>query len=253
MRKMKKYIILISLGLLITGCKSEIINGTGNIKYSELSTIPKFKEVVKLDSNSELLKNKKNINQNSDYYQIKIGDKGGEFLTKISFANGFNTKSSAGTTSKSFPDVAKLDVYLAELSSAPVSGTDDPLVAGNIIGSQNNISGSGATSDFNLLFSNVPANSGAKKYFVGVVAKDSSGNAIAKTPSPAWTGTTVSLAPTVYFTLTGVSVNSSFQVSSTNDLSVFIPLTDIAGATADADVRINNGLPVPSVITATSP
>jgi hypothetical protein len=236
--------------LFITSCSNEKINLPENIHYTKINSLPGFSTVTKMEQRSEEFQ-KFNLPKDQELYKIMVkNEKGGEFLTRISFEDGFKTEASSGSPARKANEVAKIDAYLVELAVAPAAGSD-PLAS--ISASVQNLAKSGSNPIFNLLFSNVPTNNTGKQYFVGIVAKDSSGTVISKPPNVSWSNNALSLAPTLSVTSTGATVNSSFLVSPGSDLSLTIQLTDLSGAITDASVLINNGLPVPDTITATSP
>lgn len=203
--------------------------------------------------NTQTTLNKVEIANNNNVYVADVGNGkiGASFSTKITFKEGFNVKANVnGTPAKINSDIAKVDAYLVELTSAPAVGSD-PLAGLVTGGSVLNIVKTGAS--FSILFRNVPPNTAGKKYFVGLVAKDTAGNVISKNPATDWTG--ASLNKGLAITSGGgdgtgfITVNASYAVSSVTALTVSLSLLDAIGAQVDSTATVTNG-GLPPAITA---
>lgn len=189
---------------------------------------------------------KKQEQENNYIFDIGKGKKGASFSTKIKFEEKLRIKSNInGSVAKLISDIYKVDAYLLELDSFPTTGSD-PLSSIVNGGAILNIKRTG--SSFSIMFKNVPINNSGKKYFVGLVAKDLNGNIISKNPTPDWTGTSTNKGLAI--TNSGgdgsgfVTVNSSYQLSSTLPLTASIALLDAVGAQIDSTATIvNGGLP----------
>jgi len=174
---------------------------------------------------------------------IGNGKVGASFSTTINFKEGFNVKANVnGSVAKTSADIAKVDAYLLELTAAPTAGSD-PLAGLVTGGSVMDIAKTGAS--FTILFRNVPANTATKKYFVGLVAKDTAGNVISKNPATDWTGASANKGLSI--TNGGgdgtgfVTVNSSYTVSNSTNLTVSLSLLDAVGAQIDSTATVTNG------------
>lgn len=172
---------------------------------------------------------------------------GASFMAKINFQEGFNTKANTnGALAKTLSDINKVDAYLLELSSAPAAGSD-PLAAP--VGSAMGLSKSGTGTGFTVLFKNVPISASGKRYYVGLVAKDTAGNVISKNPATDWTGASANKGLAISSTggetgnLGSVTVSSSYVVSSAADLGVSISLLDAVGAQIESTATVTNGTP----------
>lgn len=167
---------------------------------------------------------------------ISLGDKGATITAKLNI-NTFKTKaSSSGTAAKTFTDVAKVDVYLFQISGAlsSVPAGSDPLATGNVSASVTNLAKTATTGSFTLTFKNVPPNTSNLEYWVGVVAKDSTNAVIAKPPATAWTGNTFTTAPALAVTTSGVTVLPDYSIDNASDLPLTIDLLDATGAQVGA-------------------
>lgn len=176
---------------------------------------------------------------------IGQGKTGASFSTKINFKEGFNVKANTnGAIAKISTDIAKVDAYLLELTAAPATGSD-PLASVVTGGSVMNIAKTGAS--FTILFKNVPVSTAGKKYFVGLVAKDSANNVISKNPATDWTGASANKGLAITngggdVTPAGsVSVSSTYVVSSATDLTVGLSLLDAVGAQIQSAATVTNG------------
>jgi hypothetical protein len=188
--------------------------------------------ISNINSNNLLLENNQYVAQLSP-------NNGAKFTVKIDFNSGLKVKSSiSGTEAKLPNDITKIDLYLLKLPSG-FTGTD-PLGTNNnnLIKSFIDIPKSGST--FSMTFKNVPGLDNPNQYWIGVVAKDNSG-IISKKPSIAWTGSTASI-PALSLSSGGIGVNSTtFAVSSTNDISVTVPLLDAVGAQIGTKIDTTSG------------
>lgn len=210
-----KKLLFISF-LLLSSCTNAVIN-SGQGKTS----------IARIDDNT---------------YIAQVGtEKGADFSIKLNFQNGFSAKaSSGGKAAKQPTDISKVDVYLLKLA-ANFSGTDPIGSSGaNVVKSFTDVVKGG--SSFNLTFKNVPGLSGLQ-YWVGVVAKDSTGAVISKPPSPAWTGGTATAATSALaLSTSGIGVSPVDEgVTSTGNLTVNVPLLDASGAQIGADASVNAG------------
>ena len=226
---------LLSLGLvaLLSGCSTVASNQVAN------QNVVKLNEV----SASQLLGN-----QSPEKQQVFIAEvskeKGASFSVGVNINSGFNVKANVdGSVQKTSANIAKVDVYLLSLPSGFAAG-GDPLGAANV-NVVKSFTGASALSktgaSFIITFQNVPGLA-TNQYWVGVVAKDSSGNVIAKPPATPWTVNTLSVAPALSLSGSGVGVDTStLAVSTATSLAIGLSLLDAVGAKIDADVISTNG------------
>ena len=180
---------------------------------------------------------------------ITVSDKeGASFGANINL-NSFGTKAStSGTPAKQPGDVAKVDVYLLKLPSG-YNGTD-PLGTANANVAKMSVDLAKTGSTFNVLFKNVPGLA-TNQYWVGIVAKDSGGNVIAKGPATVWTGQTATSASALSLSTSGVSVDpTTLAVNPTPDLTVNISLLDIVGAQISSNANVTGGSSTLPIISA---
>lgn len=209
--------------------------------------------IIEQNNIQQTVNQQSNVNQtktiNNDATVINVSDKAGASFGATINLNSFSTKASvSGSSAKQPSDVAKVDVYLLKLPSG-FSGTD-PLGSGsaNVAKISSDLVKTG--SSFNVLFKNVPGLA-TNQYWVGIVAKDSSGNVIAKPPTTAWTGQTATSAPAMALSTTGIGVDSTtLAVSSTGDLTVNISLLDAIGAQISSNANVTAGSSILPTISA---
>lgn len=191
-------------------------------------------------STPSVLNSEKLIFDNNQYVAQLSTNNGANFSVKINFDSGFKVKvSSNGTAAKQPNDITKVDVYLLKLPSG-FSGTD-PLGSGsaNVVKSFTDVAKTGST--ISMTFKNVPGLASPNLYWVGVVAKDNS-SVISKAPSTAWTGQTLTSAPAMALSSSGIGVDpTTLAVSSTGDISVNVPLLDAVGAQIGSNANVSAG------------
>lgn len=186
------------------------------------------------------------IQKTSNLYVADIGHgkTGASFRTTINFSEGFKVKNNLdGTPAKVNSDIASVDAYLLELAASPAAGSD-PLASS--FGSVMNIAKTSSGS-FTILFQNVPANNTGKRYFVGLVTKDSGGTVISRNPAVDWTGSSANTGLAV--TNGGgdpanpgsITVDTNFSVSNAADLTIGIALLDAVGAQIESQATVTNG------------
>lgn len=183
---------------------------------------------------------------NSDTFIAKVSEqKGASIPVSIVFNTKFNTKAvnTDGIVEKKPSDITKVDVYLLSLNST-FNGTD-PLGLGtpnaNVVKSFT-IAKTG--SSFNILLTNIPGLATPNQYWVGIVAKDTNGNVISKAPGTAWAGGTLSAAPALSLSTTGVGVDATtlaITPSTTTSLTVNLSLLDAVGASISSSVNVTGG------------
>lgn len=226
------------------------------------------------------------VEKSGNVYIVDVGrgKLGANFSTKINFAEGFKIKvltftptiipsvitlfptlnppipaptptNTDGVAAKLSGDIAKVDAYLIESATAPSAGSD-PISMAVTNGTATGITKTTSTGSFTILFKNVPTNTATKRYYVCLVAKDSTGNVISKNPSTDWTGSSASKGLAI--TNGGgdganpgsVNVDSVLKVSSTTGLTVGISLLDATGAQIVTTATVTNGSATLSAITA---
>ncbi|MEK7434769.1 MAG: hypothetical protein AABZ74_16670 [Cyanobacteriota bacterium] len=198
-------------------------------------------------NNSNQLKNVdiSEISAKNNILEADMGTKGGaEFKIDVKISDGFKTKASvSGAVEKKLTDIAKVDVYLLSLTSAPTAGSNPLGVANaNVLKSF-----TGATSiaktggSISLLFKGVPGLA-TNQYFVGVVLKDSGSAVINKAPGTPWTLDTLTTAPSLTVSSSGVGVDpTTLAVSTTTSLSITASLLDAIGAQIDSTTTTTAG------------
>jgi hypothetical protein len=175
----------------------------------------------------------------SDKTVLNLGNKGANFNATIDFKD-YTTKASApGTPGKTAANISKVDVYLLQLASAPAAGSD-PIASANVFASTAGLSKTAASGKVTLSFTNVPANSSGKKYFVGVVVKENT-TVIGKAPGTAWSGTTFTDAPTLAVSSSGITVMADFSVDTISDLPISVSLIDAVGAGIGSAATVTDG------------
>lgn len=206
---------------------------------------PAQNSVIKADNKAETVKQQ--IDENIT--TVDVGGGKASFVTVLNFnssATGnkdFSTKvSTAGQAAKLVTDISKVDAYLIELTSPVAAGTDlFGASSVNVKASALNLSKTTTSTTFKIKFQNVPVNSGTKKYFVGVVAKDSSTAVISKPPATAWGGSTTPAA--LALSSSGVNVSGTGFVIDNGgiDLPITVNLLDATGAQVGAAATVNAG------------
>ena len=177
---------------------------------------------------------------------LKVSDNGAEIKLNMIFADTSNFKikvNSSGVVEKKLTDVAKVDVYLIQLTAPPTAGSDPLGVANaNVVKAFTNVAKTDTGTGFNLIFKGVPTNTATNQYYVGVVVKDTLGNVISKAPAIPWTGNTLATASNMAITSTGVGVNATLVVSTATALTLGLPLADAVGVKVSANIGITNGV-----------
>ncbi|RZK69162.1 MAG: hypothetical protein EOO92_22280, partial [Pedobacter sp.] len=184
---------------LLSGCSSVSTNQVSNQNVTKLNEV----------SASQLLNN-----QSAQKEQVFIAEvskqKGASFSVGVDISSGFNIKANAnGTVEKTPANISTVDVYLLKLPSTFAAG--DPLGVGNVnvLKSFTGINALSKTgSNFTVTFQGVPGLA-TDQYWVGIIAKDSAGTVINKAPATAWTGNTLTSAPALSLSSTGVGVDST--------------------------------------------
>ncbi|MEK7434771.1 MAG: hypothetical protein AABZ74_16680 [Cyanobacteriota bacterium] len=235
---MKKILSIVTIFTLVS-CSSTTteISIEKNLKKTETTK----NTIVSQLKESKIELSKQNV---EDVILADLGTQNGaEFKVKIDIKEGFTTKANVnGTAEKKLSDIAKADVYLLSLASAPAAGSNPLGVANaNVIKSFTGVAKTDGGTGFTLLFKGVPGLA-TNQYFVGVVLKDSANNVINKAPTTPWTLDTLATSSSLAVSSSGVGVNNTtFAVSTTTALTVTTNLLDAVGAQIDTTATSTAG------------
>ncbi|MEK7434773.1 MAG: hypothetical protein AABZ74_16690 [Cyanobacteriota bacterium] len=233
--KIKKYISTF-IAMALVSCAP-------NIPNTQINKVSSSNEKINVVSQLQEVNINGVVRQDTNF--LTVSEKGADLRINLSFSEASSFKISAntdGVAEKKLTDVSKVDVYVLELSSAPTAGTDPFGTANaNVFKSFTDVAKTDSGTGFNILLKGLPTNNTGKSYFVGIVVKDTAGNAINKAPTTPWTGATLTNAPNIRITGTGVSVDNALVVSITTALTLSLPLLDAVGAKLSSNIGINNG------------
>jgi hypothetical protein len=185
---------------------------------------------------------------NSGSYVINVGQKqnGATISAKINVSNLFKTKavdaSVDGVREKRISDIRYINVYLLALDDS-YAGSDplgaDMTAIPNVSTHLNFSHNADLGDNFGVKFTNVGETPTGKKYYIGVVAKDSANNVISKDGFD-WTG--VSDNSGLNLSSSSVSVDNMFVVTPATPLSISLDLKDAVGAEVAANINPQDGL-----------
>ncbi len=238
---------LVSLGLvaLLSACSTVATNQVTNQNVTKLDAV----------STAQLLNNQSNAKQQVFLAEVSK-EKGASFSVSVNINSGFNVKNNTdGVLAKGVGDINKVDVYLLSLPSG-FSGTN-PLgvsTASNVVKSFTGTSALSKTgANFTITFQGVPGLATPNQYWVGIVAKDSTGNVINKAPSTPWTLDTLTGASNLSLSSSGVGVDATtLAVSTPTALTLALSLNDAVGAKIEAGVSSTAGTNTLSNTTVTA-
>lgn len=162
-------------------------------------------------------------------------EEGGSFVLDLQLQRerGFEIKQSApGETAATSSDIDHYDLYVFEASSALSGDVSAALVEGPIVLDSSHSSFS---------FVNVAANTTGMRYFVGVQALDADNKVLNASTGATLSGAHISLSSGGGDGDGGLEVNSDLEVSSTQALTLTLPLRDARGAQVSASLNVIDG------------
>lgn len=189
-------------------------------------------------------KNVESTQKESYIADVGKGKLGARFSTELKFVEGFNTKANIpGNQPQTIANIAKVDAFLIEVDTAPLPSSDPLSTVYAVVPNIPKTS----EGTFLVTFINVPDNESGKRYYVGIIAKDTLGRIISKNPTPDWSGTSADRG--LWVTNGGgdtgnpgsVRVTSALNVTSTTPLTVNIYLLDVNGARIETNATVING------------